>query len=282
MKKIDLHIHSTFSDGELTPREILDYCSNNNINTIAITDHENFLESYEASKIISNYPDLKFISGIEIEAEHPSQSLHILGYGFSYESKKLNDLSNAIMFDRKRFAKSLVHELYKYYGFSFKDEDLEVLFNMKGSLGKPHIAKLCVKYGYISSVKEAFKVHFKFLKGKTIKKEVIPTAQECIDAIKEAGGIVSLAHPITLKLNETELFDYIKTLANFGIESVEVYNSSMSKEYSSMLIKYTNKLRLLQSGGSDYHGPIVKPNIEIGRGLNDNIDIRELSILSRL
>lgn len=277
---IDLHIHSTYSDGELTPIEILHYCNQNDIHTIAITDHENTLGSKEAVQN-NPYSDILIISGIEMNALPPKEGqMHILGYNVDYQNQALQDISRALIAENKRRLASLVKLLYKS-GIKFKDKDLEEVFSSKGNLGRPHIGKLCVQYGYAPTLKDAFKTLFSPLMKDVEKERIKLTSKECINYIHGAGGLVSLAHPITLKLKDEELFVYLQTLANMGIDAIEVFHSSMSKEYSKQLITYANQLNLLQSGGSDYHGPIVKPEIKIGTG-NNNLNMTHLSILERI
>lgn len=281
MATIDLHIHSTYSDGELTPKEILNYCYTNGVTTISITDHENYLGSKEAINI-NPYKDLKVIPGIELEAHYPNGQLHILGYNISFENKELNEITKLKKEDNKKKIISYIQVLYDTYGFKFKDEDIEELLSKECNLGRPHIAYLCVKYGYIPYVKYAFKHVFPKIKDKIVKKQVDLTEKECIDYLLNAGGIVSVAHPKTLKLSNDELFNYLAYLSSLGVSAIEVYHSSMSHDYSLMLSDYADRLGLLKSGGSDFHGKVIKPEIQIATGNKNNLNIDYLNILSKI
>jgi len=280
--KYDLHMHSTFSDGEYTPLQLLKLCHDKEISTIAITDHNNIFGSKEAIKN-NPYKDITVISGIELTAKSPSDiNLHILGYNIDLENDNLNYVCTEIMNDNIRRIKSLLSELKKEYSISFKDEDINKLFSSEGNIGRPDVAKLCLKYGYVTSVEDAFKHLFKPIRDKLVKKKFELTAKECIKCIVDAGGIASLAHPVSLKKDINTLRDYIEDLANAGLEAVEVYHSINPAPLTEELLKITKSLHLYQSLGSDYHGPIIKPDIELGSGINNNLSDKHANIIDKL
>lgn len=280
--KYDLHIHSTFSDGELTPCEILDICHQKNISVISITDHNNLLGSKQAIKE-NPYKNITVLPGIEFSAKSPADiNLHILGYNMDLENSMLNELTAEIMKDSIRRIKSLLSELKKTYNISFKDDDIKEVFSLQGNIGRPEIAKLCVKYGYVHTVKDAFEYLFDPIKDKIIKKQVELTDKECIKYIVQAGGIASLAHPVTLKKDTHELKLYIQALASSGLEAVEVYHSNNPINLTHELLQITKDLNLYQSLGSDFHGPIVTPGIKLASGLNGNIYNKEANIITKL
>lgn len=279
--KIDMHIHSTFSDGELTPLEILNICNKNNISVLSITDHDNFSGTKQAIQT-NPYDNITVIPGIELDAYYPKGSLHILGYNFSFNDPKLNNIISQIHEDNVIRLKSLISELKKNFNISFKEEDIEDIFLSDGTVGRPDVAKLCVKYGYTNSVKEAFKVLLNPVKEKVVKKKIELSDYECIKYITDAGGIASIAHPITLKKDIDDLTIYLKKLQSYGLKGIEVYHSTHSKKDTINFINISKKLDLLTSGGSDYHGPIVKPDIHIGSGKNNNLNITNLSILNKI
>ena len=278
---IDLHVHSTYSDGEKEPLEILEICHNSNVSIVSITDHNNVLGVKEA---ISNnpYPDLHIIPGIEIDCYTPIGQLHILGYNIDLKNKKLNDFCSLVMEDDRKRLESLLVQLKRIFNLDFSDEDLQDIFLAKGSVGRPDIAKLCLKYGYCETTKEAFKKIFKPVKEFVLKSSTEIFDYECLNYINEAGGIASIAHPITLEKDLDDLKNYLIKLKDFGLTGVEVYHSNQSARFTNDLIKISNEIGLLQSAGSDYHGPILKPHIQIGSGNNNNLNITNLSILSKL
>lgn len=278
---IDLHVHSLYSDGELSPLEILDVCNKSGVSIVSITDHNNIIGSKKA--IYENpYPNLTIIPGIELDAQYTGGSLHILGYNMNFENSTLNCVIKNYMEDSVRRIKSLLSELKKTYNISFKDEDIQEVFNLVGNIGRPEIAKLCVKYGYCKTIHDAFELYFEPVRCKLEKKKHELSASECIKCISDAGGIASIAHPITLNKDITELKAYFKQLIPSGLVCVEVYHSTHSEEFTSNLNTITNELGLYQSGGSDFHGPIVKPEILLGSGENGNLNISSLSILSKI
>lgn len=278
---IDLHVHSTFSDGELTPLEILRVCFEKNISVISITDHDNFFGVKQALQT-NPYNNITVIPGIEIDAYYPKGTLHILGYNISFNNPSLNAVISQIHEDNVTRIKSLISELKKNYNISFKEKDIDDIFLCDGTVGRPDVARLCVKYGYSKSVKEAFELLLNPLKEKVIKKKLELSDYECIKYITDAGGIASIAHPITLKKNIDDLEIYLRKLQSYGLKAVEAYHSTHSNEDTINLINISKKLNFLTSGGSDYHGPIAKPDIQIGSGKNNNLNITNLTILNEL
>lgn len=279
--QIDLHIHTTYSDGEKTPRQILDICEKKNMKIISITDHNNINGVKEAIRINSS-KEITIIPGIELSAKYRGGQLHILGYNLCLDNVALNHLCTLIMEDNLKRIQSLVENLFNVYKISFKDEELQDVYNFKGNIGRPQIAKLCVKYGYSSSVKEAFKTLFNPIKDRIIKRTIEPTAKECIDYILKAGGIVSLAHAITLNKEQTELKKIVKELTSYGLSAIEIYHISHSLAFSKQLLQIADELNLLCSAGSDYHGHIVKPNIDIGEYSKEKINESDITIISSL
>lgn len=278
----DLHVHSTFSDGELTPRQLLKLCHTKNISILAITDHNNLLGSKTAIEG-NTYSNITIIPGIELTAKSPSSiNLHILGYNINLEDSNLNYICHEIMQDNIRRIKSLISELKKNYDITFKDEDIKDVFSSQGNIGRPDIAKLCLKYGHVKSVKDAFTHLFNPIRDKIVKKQIELTDKECIKYITEAGGIASLAHPVTLKKDENELRTYIYDLAMSGLEAVEVYHSDNPPDLTHSLLQLTNDLKLYQSLGSDFHGPIIKPEIKLGSGINNNLLYKDANIITKL
>ena len=279
--KIDLHIHSSYSDGEKDPLEILEICNDSNVTTLSITDHNNLLGVKEA--ILNNpYSNIKIIPGIEIDCYTPIGQLHILGYDIDLEDKKLNEFCSLVMEDDRKRLASLLIELKKVFNLSFKDEDIQDVFLSKGSVGRPDIALLCVKYGYSNYAQEAFTKLFNPVKENVLKSSTEIFDFECLNYITNAGGIASLAHPITLEKDFYDLKKYLIKLKDYGLSGVEVYHSNQNPCFTNNLIEITNDIELLHSAGSDYHGPLLKPDILIGSGKNNNLNITNLSILSKI
>lgn len=282
LKKVDLHIHSTFSDGELTPIEILNVCNNENINVISITDHDNFEGVKKAIKE-NPYKNITVIPGIEFSAFYPKGTLHILGYNFDTNDPVLKQIS----FDLDRLNRikleNLLYALKKFQNISFKESEIDEIMTSAGTVGRPYIARLLVSYGFVNSVSEAFKSILNPLKKKIANPKFDISAYECIKYIKQAGGITSIAHPITLKKDITSTTRYIENLQKYGLDAIEVFHSSHTQDNRSDFLSIANKLGLLISGGSDFHGINTKPDIQIWRGKNNNLMLNDdLTIIKKL
>lgn len=282
LKKVDLHIHSTFSDGELTPMEILDICNKENINVISITDHDNFEGVKKAIKE-NPYKNITIIPGIEFSAFYPKGTLHILGYNFDTSDPVLKQIS----FDLDRLNRikleNLLYALKKFQNISFKESEIDEIMTSAGTVGRPYIARLLVSYRFVNSVSEAFKYILNPLRKKIANPKFDISAYECIKYIKLAGGITSIAHPITLKKDITSTTRYIENLQKYGLDAIEVFHSSHLQEDRTNFLNIAKNLGLLISGGSDFHGINTKPNIQIWRGKNNNLRLNDdLTIIKDL
>ncbi len=284
--RADLHVHSIFSDGEYEPLKILDMCNECGISHVAITDHNETKGTKEAYKN-NPYPNITVIQGIELSVHYPVKGgeFHILGYNINPDNEELNSVISGIREDNIIRVKALLYYLKSLYNISFPDEDIKEVFSKCGNIGRPEIAKLMVKYSYVDTVHNAFKDFFIPLDNKLPKRKFVLYEKEAIKYITNAGGIASQAHIISLKKNEAEMKAHIANLINYGLSAIEVYHSSHSKVFSDFLLNLAKEFNLLVSGGSDFHGPTVKPGIMLGKGKNNNINldsVNKLTILKEL
>ncbi|MFO8111093.1 MAG: PHP domain-containing protein [Desulfosalsimonadaceae bacterium] len=276
---IDLHIHSTFSDGSLDPAQILEHAVKKGLSAISITDHDNTAGALQA--LCHGIPEtLEFIAGIEISAAYPpsfenSGSLHLLGYGMDPEHPKLNQ-----MLEKQRSARSgrnpLVIEKLNAMGIP-ADIDAVVAATGKKDIARPHIADFLVKTGYATDIDDAFDRFLGRGKPAYVDKYRIP-AEDAIRLIREAGGIAVLAHPMLLSevLFEERPEDFpgkrfeslLDTLLSYGLEGIEAYYPGHTPAQTSFLIETAGKRGLLVTGGTDFHGDI-NPDIEMGSGRGD-------------
>ncbi|EIV99381.1 PHP domain-containing protein [Thermoanaerobacter siderophilus] len=250
---IDLHIHTTISDGSLTPAEIVDEAQKLGLKVIAITDHESVDGVAEAMKV-AEATDLKIIPGVEIEAfinrGQEKTIVHILGYNINWKDSGLIDILNKMTANRTNVTKKMV-ELLKNEGFNIEWDEVAAIAENRQWIGINHILECMLKKGYFTSRKQAMKGYLQyFIYG---KKAYVPfsaaTVQRAINIIKNAGGIPILAHPGIYNK------DYlIPKLIKYGIEGIEVYypghTSEKVKKYEELVQKYG----LIATGGSDYHG----------------------------
>lgn len=279
-KLIDMHMHTYYSDGDLSPNELIEKALKNNIGTMAITDH-NTIEGLR--NFDNSYKDkIEIINGIELSAKSLKGTMHILGYDIDIENKSLNDKMHELKNNSFQRELSLIEQLKKDYEIEFDYQDIINLLNSNHNLGRPDLAKLLIKYGKAKTVNEAFEKYLvsvnKKIKG--INKEL--DYNECINLILESGGIPVLAHPKSLKLNEEELATLLEKMKLSGLMGIEVYHPTHNEEERKLFLKLANKYNFLISGGTDYHGKITKPDIEIGTGRNNNIKIKKLSLLDEI
>jgi len=279
---IDLHTHTNYSDGELTPEKLIRLAMKNKVETLAITDHDTIegLKSIDYSMQELNY--ITLIPGIELSAKVNKGTLHILGYNIDINNEALNQKLDEIRTNNANRIISILEQIKKDYNIIFSHEDLRSLFTANHNLGRPDIAKLCIKYGYATSVQDAFDKYLKEVNNKIRGKNKGLSYQECISLILNSGGIPVLAHPKTLELSKEELIKLVKEMISNGLQGIEVYHSTHTKEEVNLYLNIAKQYNLLTSGGSDYHGPIVKPDIELGTGKNNNLKIKRLTLLDEI
>lgn len=276
---IDIHCHSTSSDGEYSPFELIKLAHKQDIGVFSITDHD----IIDGTKQLDNLKDdLFYIHGVEMSAEFPTRSMHILGYDMDINNNKLNDMIVTKQKNSIYNLELLLNGLDCYYGISFSNEDVDELFCKKGNKGRPDLARLCIKYGYTSTVKEAFDRYLIDVYNKVSKDKKELTKEEVISTLKYSNAFVSLAHPVLLKLKYEDLKKEILYLKSLGLDAIEVNHTEQNQEYRKMLREIVNEYNLFESGGTDYHGPLVKPDIELGTGINNNIHIKSLSLVDAI
>lgn len=278
---IDMHTHSIYSDGQLEPNQLFKEAIKNKVGTIAITDHDTLLGN---KNILygENHPEtrqLHIINGIELAAKIDRGRMHILGYDFDINNSSLNKKMAELRTNSVYSVLSLINQLKKDYNITFSVEDIQDVINNKGNIGRPHLAKLLVKYKYVKDINEAFSKYLVDAYNKTKYSNKGIKDEECINLIKNAKGLAVLAHPNQLKMDDYDLEETLKKLIDYGLDGIEVYHSSHTKEEVEKYLNLANKYNLLISGGSDYHGKSIKPNIELGSGTKGNVKIKQLSLL---
>ena len=274
----DLHIHTVYSDGELTIEEIINEIKEKNVDFFSITDHDTVEGNIELiNKNLHKKNNLKFVTGIELSARINVGSCHILGYNIDLDNKILKDKLNQLKNMEYYNTNLMVKYLNEHFNFNISKENIEEIFNKKGSVNNVEISKLLVKLGYCNNSKEAFKNYIQDAKRAIhpLKQELSP--YECIQVIRKAGGVPVLAHNYQLKKDYLELKKYLIELKSYGLMGLECYHSGFKNAGTKNSLQLANELDLLVTGGSDYHGVNVKPDIEMGIGKN-NLNIKKLSI----
>ncbi len=264
MKYADLHIHSNYSDGTMSPEEIIDNAINLGVKSISITDHDSISSQYVTKNI---YNDIEVIPGIEISAEFEDIELHILGYFIDINNLELINTVNKLNKERIERINEILFKLKKE-DISLNIEDLGV--DLNATVGRSHVANAMVKKGYYDSYKAAFTNHL--VKGKeAYVKGYKLNYKEAIQVINNAGGIPVLAHPGQI-YKSLAVENIIKNLKFFGLKGIEVYHPSHSKEQSNNFYNLARKYKLLITGGSDFHGKEgLKENLIGSYGINEDL-----------
>ena len=265
--RIDLHIHSTASDGSRTPSEILSLAEKLNLGAIAITDHDTIEGSVEALE--KGIPaSLNFLTGVEISSNPPiplpsSGSLHILGYGIETDNPELNLALSVLRKARKNRNPEILKRL-ENLGIAISIDEIQKKVGT-GQIGRPHIAQAMLAKGVVRTMNEAFE---KYL-GKNCPAYIDKYRIECektIELIRNAGGIPVLAHPGLIKTGDPEeLKHLVSVLKEMGLMGIEVFytdhTQNQSVEFQTIALRHD----LLVTGGTDFHGEML-PDIQMGNG----------------
>lgn len=276
MKKMDMHMHSVHSDGSKTPEELFNMANELDIGTMAITDHDNI----DGSKELMHYTELglNLYSGVELTAKVSHGRMHILGYNIDLDNSELNSTLKAMKEASIYNLLLYIEVLKRDKGITFPQSELDELFAKPGNIGRPQLALIMIKLGICQTVDEAFDnyLNYAYQKVRKVKKGL--TKEDCLTLINGAGGVAVLAHPVSLKLTEDELEKEIEYLKDQGLGGIEVYHIHNQPKDRELFLEYAKKYDLLISGGTDYHGEEVKPNVKMGSGIDDNINIPEGSL----
>lgn len=251
MKIIDLHCHTTASDGIKSPSGLVDYAISNGVEVIAITDHDTIAGVSEAL-LYASTKEFKVIPGIEFSIDYQGGSFHLLGLNIDHTYGPLLTRLTHLQSVRDSRIYRIIDDL-TVNGIEIPlNEVLEESHG--GTMGRPHVARVLVKHGYAPTINDVFK---RFLvKGKPgyIKKEKI-SFSEAMELINGAGGQSIVAHPISLGYKNYEEFDSIlKGFVDQGISGVEAFSSMHSNRDVEEILRLAKKYGLHVSGGSDYHG----------------------------
>jgi 3',5'-nucleoside bisphosphate phosphatase len=262
MGYVDLHIHTTASDGVMSPSEIVRYAKAKGLQAIAITDHDT-IEGLEEGLLEGERIDFEVIPGIEISAEHSPGSMHLLGFFLDIHHPTLNERLGYLQKARAERNSKIVERLNRL-GIELTYEDV-LKASGGGQVGRPHFAQVLLEKNYVGSFQEAFERFLK--KGAPAYVDKFRfTAKEAIHFINEARGVAVLAHPNTLNMNGySELETLILRLIEEGLKGIEVYYPEHSPLEVARYKTLAERYGLLMTGGTDYHG-IEKNGLDIGVG----------------
>jgi len=245
--KIDLHLHSTASDGRFSSQELISMAASSGLEAIAITDHDSVEGVAPALLAAQEFPSLKVIPGVEISTDVPHGEVHILGYFISYRDPELIRTLEGLRSSRRLRARKMLAKLANL-GIHIEWERVQQIAG-DGSIGRPHIAQAIFERGYVSSPKEAF-VKYISREGPAYVERKKMTPEQAVELVVKTDGLPVLAHPADID----HLEELIPRLQKVGLVGIEAYYNG----YQSKLVKYlaslARKYGLIASGGSDYHG----------------------------
>lgn len=264
MNRIDLHLHTTHSDGSLRPSDVVALAKQANVSALAITDHDittGIPEAMAAGRELG----IEVLPGVEISSFDGKSELHILGYCVNWDEAVFNQRLARLRDSRHR-RNPLIIERLRAAGLDVTYEEVRALAGTE-SVGRPHIAQLLMQKKYVTSAKEAFDRYLAEGKAAYVARE-LPSPAEAISWIREAKGVAVLAHPTWVKTSGEGLRTCVTELKEAGLGGVEVHYSTHSKSQTASYLDLARRLGLLITGGSDFHG-VTKPDIEVGSGRGD-------------
>jgi len=270
---VDLHTHSTASDGDLSPEEVVSLAEDSGIKILALTDHDTVDGLEEAGKK-ANELGIEFIPGMEISAKS-NEELHILGYYIEKDDLEFQESLELLIKYRKTREKITIDYLNDK-GVDITAE--EVKEATKGNIiGRPHMAAVMINKGYVTTKQEAFEKYIGTPEYMKLDRPKV-TIEEGIDIIKKGHGVPVLAHPHSLKQTYAELDKTLGELKDIGLKGIECYYNNYELTDVINLLTLANRHGLVPVGGSDFHGPVSKPSVMIGTGKDNMLNYNNLNI----
>jgi predicted metal-dependent phosphoesterase TrpH len=263
--RADLHCHSNCSDGALTPEELIQLASDQQLQGISITDHDT-INAYTVAMPAAIHHKISLLSGVEFSAMHRQTSVHILAYGFSISSTLLHSFCQK--HSQRRFNRNqLILDLLAKHGMVLTPEEFPTLFTYSSerSIGRPHIAQALVKKQYVPSIQQAFQLYLGEGKPCYALSEQI-SVEETIELIHTAKGLAILAHPHLI--HSTIL---CKDLLGMNFDGLEGYYASFSTRQQERWLKIANRKGWIITGGSDFHGAHKLMNPLGASWVNENV-----------
>lgn len=257
---IDLHTHSTCSDGSMTPAELVKHAAQNGLAAIALTDHDTVSGVEEAVEAGERY-GVEVVPAIEFSVKSKTET-HILGYFIDIHNPDLKEILGEII--EKRIERNVMTaQLLQNLGFDVTLEEAASLAP-GGIVGRAHFARVMLNKGYVSSVKEAFEKYLSSGKPAYFGNQKLE-AKTAIEAIHSAGGVAFLAHPHLIKISDESLENFLIELKSYGLDGLEGYYTDYDEEMQEKFQAMAKRHGLNLSGGTDFHAA-MKPHISIGKG----------------
>ncbi len=263
---IDLHAHSTASDGTMSPAELVRYAHQKGLSALAITDHDT-IDGIAEAVVAGNVLGIEVVPGIELSVKYRDMHVHLLGYLFNCRHSQLHTTLDQLQAGRVERNKKIIANL-NALGFAIEFAELKESAG-SGQNGRPHIARLMIEKGFVGTMDEAFE---KYLGhgGLAYASRYILGVKEAIALIKNAGGAAVLAHPLQLDKQVDNLPMVVRRMCDLGLDGIEVYYPNHSRQFRKRLKLLTKEYCLLMTGGSDYHGSI-RPGTTLAGGKNVSV-----------
>jgi len=255
----DLHIHSTASDGQYTPSELVRLAKERGLEVLALTDHDTVDGLNEAVQT-GNALGLRVIRGIELSAQE-YHTFHILGYNIDPEAPALAALCQEMKASRDERSLRMIAFL-REKGVEISLTEVEELAGGK-IVGRPHFAQVLVRHGFVANSREAFD---RYLDTEEFHRRIErpkPPVRRCIETIHAAGGVASMAHPYQIGIGDAELEALVRELVGYGLDAIECFYPRHSAAQEAFYLHLTEQFGLHVTGGSDFHGERVKPDIQL-------------------
>jgi len=247
VSQVDLHLHSTASDGRLSPAEIVRKSAELGLTVIALTDHDTVDGIEPALETAKAFPWLRVIPGVEINTDVPQGEAHVLGYFIDYTNQELRDTLEKLRHSRQGRAQRMIAKL-RDLGIQIEWHRVQEIAGA-GALGRPHIAQAMLEKGYITTIKEAFTKYIS-RDGPAYVERAKITPVEAVATILQAGGLPVLAHPFTINNPEKMVIE----LKAAGLVGIEAYYDNYTADEVSRLLSLAARHSLITTGGTDYHG----------------------------
>jgi hypothetical protein len=267
MSAIDLHTHSTASDGTLTPAELVAEARRSGLEALALTDHDT-TNGLEEALAAGRDLGLEVIPGCELSVDYPKGQMHIVGLWLPVNPRLLTEKLVYLRERRHSRNERIIAALQKA-GIAIDYREVRDLAG-EASIGRPHIARLLMDKGAVRDIQQAFDEYIGPGGRAYVPKDKL-TPEVAIDLLSQEGATVILAHPFSLQISESELRRELSRLKEFGLEGMEAHYPEHTPGQTTLFLQLCREFDLLVSGGSDFHGS-VKPDIRLGTG-RSNLDL---------
>ncbi|HRC43906.1 MAG TPA: PHP domain-containing protein [Nitrospira sp.] len=261
MSRIDLHLHTTHSDGSFSTRDVMAFAKQAGLTALAITDHD-IVEGIAEATAIGAELGIEVVPGVEISSRLGESELHILAYFLNWTDPLLAQRLSTLRDSRHTRNPKIVQRLNEL-GIPITYEEVRALAGTE-SVGRPHIARLLMEKNVVTSAKEAFDRYLANGRPAFVDRE-LPEPAEAVRWIREAGGVPVLAHPTWVRTSADGLRTLVRELKAAGLGGIEVHYSTHTPSQTTEYLELAKQCDLLVTGGSDFHG-VTKPDIEVGIG----------------